>query len=78
MGWAIQAGDSAISRCRNRELDNGRAGAPRRKAQESWLGSDPGMARGVYVPAPPTSSVTVAAGHENRKRCPGTYRRSHA
>jgi hypothetical protein len=30
--------------------------------QGSWLGSDPEMAREAYVPAPPASSVTVAAG----------------
>jgi hypothetical protein len=32
-----------------------------RKVQEPWLGLDPGMARGVYVSAPPASSVTVIA-----------------
>jgi|SRR5690242_18307517 len=66
MGSAIQAGDSAISRCRNRELNTAEPDTAG-KAQESWPGSDPGMARGVCVPAPPASSVTVATGHENRK-----------
>jgi hypothetical protein len=34
---------------------------PECQVHESRLGSDPGMARWVYVPAPPASSMTVTA-----------------
>ena len=34
--------------------------------QESWPSSDPGMARLVYVSAPPTSSVTQTAGQRTQ------------
>jgi hypothetical protein len=66
MGSAIQAGDSAISRCRNRELNT--AEPDTAEAQESWLGPDPGTGREVYVPAPPASSVTRTLRPETRAR----------
>jgi hypothetical protein len=37
---------------------------------KSWLGSDPGMARGVYVSAPPASSVTVTVGQRVPHKVP--------
>src|ERR1039458_2685567 len=37
---------------------------------KSWPGSDPGMARGVYVSAPPASSVTVTVGQRAPHKVP--------
>ena len=39
--------------------------------QQPEPGSDPGMARGVYVPAPQASSVTVTVGQRAQVKVPG-------
>ena len=78
MGSAIQAGDSAISRCRNRVLNTGRAGAPRREGARFLAGprsgDDPRSVR-----ARPSSikrdADTLARNQGQAGACPDRVRR---
>jgi hypothetical protein len=86
-GRAPRVPDEAVGRVPSRSLaDNAAgiatwldAGEPSRGGDLTRKRSDPGMARLVYVSAPPASSVTVIAGR--RAQVEGawwTYTRSHA
>jgi hypothetical protein len=75
MGSAIQAGDSAISRCRNRELDTGEPDTAEEGARV-LAGPRSGDGPRSVRARPPASSVTRTLRPETRARrepaSPGT------